>query len=317
MLLYYYMTTFSEEVDLIWPQPRWKLGKLLYLGSRYFNVVSIGLNIAGTLPTNLKLTDQGCTVLSLLRMQIGSLALHFTKAVFYLCTYALLGGTQRYLRILIFAFLVQFIALQILNWYINLAGSVGTGSKLHSQLGYACVWKEPSDNATYRKLYSAASLISFIVASISFLAGLLTFLVRYQRTNNGLIRAIRREGIYFYVFALVANLLSALRYFVSSKDSTADTVLGCFNLLGRYLVPIFSDRLLLYIQRLEGSTIDDELSRIIFKPIDYSIDTDPDESDYDEKRDVERPCHDIHLIGEGKRVADRSGVRGKSVYSIV
>ncbi|KAF5320615.1 hypothetical protein D9611_013742 [Ephemerocybe angulata] len=96
----------------------------------------------------------------------------------------------------------------------------------------------------------------------------------------------------------VANLLSALRYFVSSKDSTAETVLG----------------------RLEGSTIDDELSRLIFKPMDYSIDTDPDESDYDEKggeRDVGRSCHEIYLIGEGKSVADRSGVRGKGVYSIV
>lgn len=38
---YHYLTTIDEEVKYIWPQPRWKLGRILFLTTRYCPLILV------------------------------------------------------------------------------------------------------------------------------------------------------------------------------------------------------------------------------------------------------------------------------------
>lgn len=56
--LYYYILTFDGEVAKIWPQSRWRLGKILYLTTRYSFAIWICIEISGK-PPSLMLKGQG------------------------------------------------------------------------------------------------------------------------------------------------------------------------------------------------------------------------------------------------------------------
>ncbi|KAJ3527325.1 hypothetical protein NMY22_g9830 [Coprinellus aureogranulatus] len=61
--IYYYITTIDEELRAIWPQPRWKLGKILFLTTRYSGLVAMGSEIAYGNPHYVKFDVAGCSAL--------------------------------------------------------------------------------------------------------------------------------------------------------------------------------------------------------------------------------------------------------------
>lgn len=44
--VYYCFTTIDDEVNYIWPQPRWKLGKILFLTTRYSALIALANMLA-------------------------------------------------------------------------------------------------------------------------------------------------------------------------------------------------------------------------------------------------------------------------------
>ncbi|KAF6759638.1 hypothetical protein DFP72DRAFT_1166985 [Ephemerocybe angulata] len=281
MLLYYYATTLDEEVRRIWPLPSRKLGKLLYIGARHATILRIILDFMVNMPCRFDLGVKTCMVVRLLAIGIHNLSITLIKAVFYLCLYALLGGSQKYLWALAAVFTVMVVPGHVLYWLASLMWTETPIGELDRELGYSCSPQEPTKNALYKRLNLATGIVSFVGASVVLVAGVITFAVRYRGQHNELTTTIQRQGAQYYLAALVISFLGVLRPLVApTPDSPGSNTLILLNNFLAYLYPIFSDRLLLKLQKYDRTMSRQDVSELIFGPVpDDPVDDDLDTSE--------------------------------------
>ncbi|KAF6749049.1 hypothetical protein DFP72DRAFT_1049163 [Ephemerocybe angulata] len=285
--LYYYATTLDEEVKRIWPLPSQKIGKILYLGARHTTIMRVILDLLINMPCRLELGMTTCKVLRIFNVAIHSISITLIKAVFYLCLYALLGGSRKYFWALATLFTIMVVPGHVLYWYASLMWTEAPITKLDRELGYPCSPQEP-DTDMYKRLNFATGIVALVGASAVLLAGVVTFAVRYRGQHNGLTKTIQRQGAQYYLAALTISFLGVLRPLVAPDIGTpAYTILTLLNNLLACLYPIFSDRLLLKLQRYDRVMSRQDVSELIFGQRDgpggnEEEDSDSDDYDYDD-----------------------------------
>ncbi|TEB31721.1 hypothetical protein FA13DRAFT_1732607 [Coprinellus micaceus] len=124
-LLYYYATTFGEEVEKVWPQPNPKLGKVLFLTTRYSAIVAVAVTVPQDVPNYANVGVKGCVVLSRVYDVVRPIAGTCSEAVLWVFLYALLEGGRKPFYLLMGTFLSLTIPSQILTW-INSARMLST-----------------------------------------------------------------------------------------------------------------------------------------------------------------------------------------------
>ncbi|KAF5311210.1 hypothetical protein D9611_013005 [Ephemerocybe angulata] len=295
-LIYYYITTFDAEVEHIWPQPTWKLGKLLFLLTRYSSVVVRILDIIILYVMQLAFLSiarwvSRCVIDALLdvnpsRPQLKSLiedvpiayhvkiwyqcfyidqgvALTSVTAVFWVCLYALLGGKAKYLIFLALGFLAFTIPMQVLQGFF-----IGTWEAVplpqeEYEIGYSCSYIR---GIKYENLYTTGAYIAFARTTSVMIVAVYTVVVRYRAKNNNIIKIIRREGGMYYISAMLLHLFAGLSYFPGNPVFDKYNVVTAAKLL---LIPIFADRLLLKMQNIDDPGTQAAISTLMFDHNEY------------------------------------------------
>ncbi|KAF6744571.1 hypothetical protein DFP72DRAFT_857364 [Ephemerocybe angulata] len=113
--LYFYLTTFDEEVRVIWPQPTLKTGRILFLSTRYLSIITVVLDLITAYALELKFVKRDSKAImntspfrgSLLQTSLvdSDMLCPFLDAIshavsFWICVYALIGGSRKALLIL-------------------------------------------------------------------------------------------------------------------------------------------------------------------------------------------------------------------------
>ncbi|KAJ3535597.1 hypothetical protein NMY22_g6411 [Coprinellus aureogranulatus] len=112
---------------------------------------------------------------------------------------------------------------------------------------------------------------------VALLAGSITIFVRYRKQNHNLIRVIKREGGFYYIFALVFRFIDSLSINEGSIVSTGITLnwgdtkaeeitdqYGVFFAFRWLLVQVFVDRLLLQMRKIDDPGTQGIISSLIF-----------------------------------------------------
>ncbi|KAF6744577.1 hypothetical protein DFP72DRAFT_928381 [Ephemerocybe angulata] len=244
-LLYYYVTTFDEEVAKIWPQPTFKLGRILFLALRYSTILAISLELTAGYPAYINMSIPACTNVFKLWWACVAMGNVFAEAIFWICLYALLGGKRKYVYLLgagFMAFALPIIALQsvyIFPWH---AAAVDPFES--AILGKPCAYSTENSNL---ELYPIAAYIAFARAIVIAIVAVVTLFVRYRRHNSSLINVVKREGGMYYISAAVLHFFVGLTSNVGSGIEDRYAIAAAVR---RFLIPIFADRLLLKMQRL-------------------------------------------------------------------
>ncbi|TEB20082.1 hypothetical protein FA13DRAFT_1820434 [Coprinellus micaceus] len=102
-LFYHYALTFDDEVFQIWPQPTWKMGKVLFLATRYTAIVYM----IHLLLCEANISVPACEALGMTMNVAGMFSRLFAEGTLWLCLYALLGGKPGYFYILVITFLAR------------------------------------------------------------------------------------------------------------------------------------------------------------------------------------------------------------------
>ncbi|KAF6743120.1 hypothetical protein DFP72DRAFT_1053430 [Ephemerocybe angulata] len=255
--IYYYATTFDEEVTRIWPQSNRKIGKIMYLLSRYSNIVAAVLSILTTLPTHSTMSPPACIRLFRAFVATSVVAVNIPEAIFWVCIFALLGGRRRYMVLMIAAYLAFFVPIQVMQGITYSKTEAFPPLPWEEEIGYMC-----SLDGLQMKPYSL--IVPYInLARTVFVTvlAIVTLFVRYRKQNgNRLIRIIQREGGMFYFCASVTGIFTGLaqvpgvlpdKYAVTSR-------------IRKVVLPVFADRLLLYLQAVEDPGTRAEVSALIF-----------------------------------------------------
>ncbi|KAF6764347.1 hypothetical protein DFP72DRAFT_420791, partial [Ephemerocybe angulata] len=216
---------------------------------------------------------------------VDTISITLVRAVFYLCLFALLGGGRRYLWGLSALFLAMMVPTHALYWITSSMWTEEPTGPLDDELGYPCSPEEP-ETAYYKRLSYAVGIVSLSGALIILAAGVVTFAVRYRGQRNGLIKTIQRQGAQYYLAALVISVLGLLRPIIRPNDESESywTIITIFNSFLGYLYPIFSDRLLLKLQRYDRAMSRQDVSELIFGP---RVVPDGSDDDYGEESNNE------------------------------
>ncbi|KAF6749357.1 hypothetical protein DFP72DRAFT_913238 [Ephemerocybe angulata] len=262
-LIYYYITTFDAEVEHIWPQPTWKLGKLLFLLTRYSSVVVRILDIIISIPLHRALGISTCQSLIMSRFAILIISNLSAEAVFWVCLYALLGGKAKYLIFLVLGFLAFTIPMQILQGFF-----IGTWEAVplpqeEYEIGYSCSYIR---GIKYENLYTIGAYIAFARTTCVMIVAVYTVVVRYRAKNNNIIKIIRREGGMYYISAMLLHLFAGLSYFPGNPVFDKYNIVTAAKLL---LIPIFADRLLLKMQNIDDPGTQAVISTLMFDHKEY------------------------------------------------
>ncbi|TEB21706.1 hypothetical protein FA13DRAFT_94854 [Coprinellus micaceus] len=207
-MFYHYVLTLDDEVSQIWPQPAWKMGKILFLGTRYTGIVYMACILIFTWPNTYEISVPVCDALCVVMNVTGMLTRTFPEAAVWLCLYALLGGKPKYFYLLVTAFLGLTVPAIVLNGMNVLGQRAIPRTALDHALGYPCnfiAFPRPDLSAT-------SFYIVFSRASLALVVGLSTLLTRYRKQKHNLIRIIRREGGIYCVSTLILMFLSGLAF---------------------------------------------------------------------------------------------------------
>ncbi|KAF6741478.1 hypothetical protein DFP72DRAFT_1083776 [Ephemerocybe angulata] len=247
-LLWYYITTFGDEVDRIWPQPALKPGRMLFLILRYITIVGVALEFVANYPAYIPLSLGACEHLVKGWWVIVSLGNVFAEAIFWICLSALFGGKKWAIYLLAFGFMSFEIPIVVISYYfISTWQTIPVEPWERQVLRAACSGYASSENAI--RLYSIAAYIGFARAAVAFV----TFATRYRRHKSSLLTIVKREGAMYYFSVGILQLFIGLRYSASSgiKDKY-----GVVTAIRRFLIPIFADRLLLGLRALRYTETD-------------------------------------------------------------
>ncbi|KAF6750269.1 hypothetical protein DFP72DRAFT_1173081 [Ephemerocybe angulata] len=273
-LLYYYMTTFDQEVNYIWRSSNRTLGKWLYLCTRYFNIIAVGLYLYTTFPIT-------TTILSVCDsvhwaywafFLLGTIV--FPEGMLWLCLYALLQGPKMpHVKWFIAAFLILYAAPIVTLGAVYRSSLTGkTISRKLLLLTYPISAIPPprlQDEAVGRCFYgfgqrelwiNAAYLRSAWAAFLTCIA-IITFIKRWRNHPGKLVPIIRREGALYYMSAAALTLLWAIATLPSVNGMDPYAI---FPALRRLLVPIFADRLILKMREISDPETSTTVSALIF-----------------------------------------------------
>ncbi|KAJ3536758.1 hypothetical protein NMY22_g5893 [Coprinellus aureogranulatus] len=287
-LAYHCMTTFGEEVEHVWPQPRWKLGKVIFLTTRYsalavmagymiFNMpnhatisimasptavrptATFAHTIAPGLPCDL---DHGASNKQHLYGSDETLSAGAMDASNDLpsmgrdlhCPFTSSSACMPSLR-----------GVSSTNPVIELPRSsihiAGIPGPVDAYLGWPCAFSL-ADSA-YGHLYSAAMYLSTARALIAIMLGLVTFIVRYRRQQNRILRVIIREGGLYLASTLVLKLIMALS--MTPKVTIKDDYEILWG-LNRVFGNVFAERLLLSLRK-----VDDPGTRAVISSLAFNV----------------------------------------------
>ncbi|KAF6763314.1 hypothetical protein DFP72DRAFT_1141117 [Ephemerocybe angulata] len=247
-LFYYYITTFDQEVKVLVTSYTLKVFNLL-IDWPIHQVISIK-------SVQYSYTQHQVPDASLVVMPIANSS---AEAVFWLCLYALLEGKRRYLFVLISAFFAFLIPIQVLQWMFLVTNKAIPADPLSEELGYPCTFEPPAEDRF--RLYSAGGYLALGRSAFILVAAFVTLFVRYRRQNNNLIKALRREGGMHYITALIMNLFSGI---TRSPNTPLHDKYNIVTSIRFLLVPIFADRLLLTMQKLEDAGARTAVSTLMF-----------------------------------------------------
>ncbi|KAF6744783.1 hypothetical protein DFP72DRAFT_1078121 [Ephemerocybe angulata] len=277
-LLYYYMTTFDQEVNYIWRSSNRTLGKWLYLCTRYFNIIAAALYLYASFP----ITMRNLSVCGSVHRAYWVFPILGTvvcpEGMLWLCLYALLRGPKMLqIKWFIAAFLIVY------------AAPIVTLEAVYRSSFTAIPPPRLQDEAVGRCFYGSGQWELWITASFlrsawaAFLTciAIITFMKRWRNPSGRLVSIIRREGGSYYMSAAALTFLATVAS-VNRMDPYA-----IFPTLRRLLVPIFADRLILKMREISDPETAATVSALIFDVRDLG-DTD-DECTYIEGRGGEAP----------------------------
>ncbi|KAF6751846.1 hypothetical protein DFP72DRAFT_906305 [Ephemerocybe angulata] len=252
-LFYYYITTYDEEVSRIWPQPFKKVGKILFLITRYSQIPQLFIWLSWFLPSRGPWSLKGCIVLFQLGTALEVLSIGCAEVSFWICLYALLEGKRKYFAIIVLVWLGFFIPIQTIQWMGFATYIAIEPGPFDRAYGYSCRYANTpgAQAAKYElvTLYMAlARTILFMIASV------VVIFVRYRRRNS-LLTVIRREGgMYYICSSLVLFFACVIRTpgFPVENPYISRTVIKVLRNLAQY---IFAERLLLQMQKTVYKTI--------------------------------------------------------------
>ncbi|KAJ3544965.1 hypothetical protein NMY22_g2613 [Coprinellus aureogranulatus] len=289
VLIYYWITTIGEEVRCIWPQPRWKLGKVLFLTARYSALIAMAGNVTYNNPHHGKLGITGCSVVFKI-VQVSTIV--YSISVFitlWLFLYALLECKPNYfplVLLVLLAFIVSRYALD--GMYVFSQKSVPL-EPLDVVFGYPCAFT--LYDRRYLHLGTIASYLSlgFVLATTA--VGLVSLVVRYRRQQNGLLGVIRREGGVYLVSSLILKVFLAVHATPHTNLPDDYQVLwGLTWVFGN----IFSLRMLLLLRKIDDPGTRAVISSIAF---DVTVEEDQESTAFDSDTASGENCGNTESVG--------------------
>ncbi|KAF6742444.1 hypothetical protein DFP72DRAFT_1105882 [Ephemerocybe angulata] len=277
--IYYYLTTLTEEMSVIWPQ-KLKTGKILFLLTRYSPLLLIAIRLPVDYRTFSVLPHQICTGLYLASDgAISKVIIVSAEIALLLCLHALLGARRRYLALFIAIYTGLTLGAYIPGYQIVIQAShTSPISELDEALGYPCTWDEDISQSARNALVAAGYVSLTKVVLLAALA-LAIFAMRYRGQSNSLIYVIRRDSG-AYIFSLTAirfggAIVSALR----SRYAYSNIPDATFSGLVSMIVPILASRLLINMRKTKEPVALSIISTLLFDPPQDSSDSSEDEFD--------------------------------------
>lgn len=258
-LLYYYLTTVDEEVANIWPQPSYKLGKILFLVSRYANIGRIALDIP-SLPLYITTTLKSCNAVNRAFQTFVVIGVNFPEAILWIIIYALLGGRPRHLVILLGVYLAFTIPIQVLQGMAFSLEDAVPLTQLQTEMGYLCSWWSGTRS---EQLYIYVTYLSFARTILFMTVAVATIVVRFRKQQNALLRVITREGGLYYLSACALNFFNGLSKLSPPVIPDSYHIINHLRLI---FIPVLADRLLLKMQYTDGLGTRADMSTLIFEP---------------------------------------------------
>ncbi|TEB21692.1 hypothetical protein FA13DRAFT_1741612 [Coprinellus micaceus] len=258
------MLTFDDEVSQIWPQPTWKMGKILFLATRYTASIYMAHLLVLNWPHHTSISVHGCEGLGLVMNVAGMMTRIFAEGTLWLCLYALLGGNPKFFWLLVVAFLVFTIPASVLNGMHVMSQRAIPQNHLDHLLGYPCNFLPPQRP----DLAVIASYIIFARTCLALIVGLATLVVRYRKQNHNLIRVIRREGGMYYISTLILMFFSCLTSTRGSPVKDKYSIVWSLRLL---MNSVFADRLLLKMKKVDDRSTQAVISTLMFNHDDGQL----------------------------------------------
>ncbi|KAF6748794.1 hypothetical protein DFP72DRAFT_1073889 [Ephemerocybe angulata] len=257
-LLYYYMTTFDQEVTYIWRSSNRTLGKWLYLSTRYFNIVATVVYLYASFPittTNLSVCDS----VDMAYWVFTLLGTFCAEGILWLCLYALLQGPRMpQIKWFIAAFLMAYVApLVTLAAVYRSSFTAILPPRLQDEAVGRCFYGFGQQELWMTGAYLRSAWAAFIMC-----IAIMTFMKRWRLNPSGrLVSVIRREGASYYLSAAALTLLWAIATLPSVNGMDPYAI---FPALRRLLVPIFADRLILKMREISDPQTFATVSALIF-----------------------------------------------------
>ncbi|KAJ3536803.1 hypothetical protein NMY22_g5874 [Coprinellus aureogranulatus] len=243
-LIYHYITTIDQEVEHIWSQPRWKLGKIFFLTTRYSALIVMAHDLHAEL-------RQAKPFVGI------SVARTSAEATLWLCLYALLEGKLRYFYLMVLMLVGFTIPIQVLQNISTFAQKPIPLGPLDEYLGFPCSFLPPE----HMNWYIVAAYLSFTRTLVATVLGLVTFTVRYRKQRNNLLKVIKREGGLYLLSSLVLKFVDGLK---ATPNVTIEDKYDIAWGLSWLLINVFAERLLLSMKQVDHPGTRAVISTLVF-----------------------------------------------------
>ncbi|KAF5320599.1 hypothetical protein D9611_013731 [Ephemerocybe angulata] len=299
--VYYYTTTLSEEVNIMWPQ-KWRAGKILYVFIRYVPLFFMATVLVNT-RVYINLTPKVCTNLWLAFQTTTSFtSILASEVALLICLFALLNARRLYVGLLVAVYTAMTLGDSIpsLRYGEYLSRALPL-SQVERELGYSCTWAGISspDIVLANKKAGYVALAKAI--------SLYIFSVRYRKQTGTLFETVRRDsGI--YILSFVALRLGTALAVTLRTENDLNLPGYAFSIMFQTAIPVLACRLLVEIRKTEDPAVRTAISSILFDPPSPSENT--EDSDYEpEINQVPREMVQFH--GLGRRRAGEGGRAGR------
>ncbi|KAJ3551089.1 hypothetical protein NMY22_g15 [Coprinellus aureogranulatus] len=282
--LYYYATTFDEEVTNIWPQPGLKLGKLLFIGMRYSNIIAFILDYFFNTSNHLTMSVKSCQAIfeaNWVFSTIGGSLAQVNSYVLALPLRSAVGEASATLDSNSHIHVIGYISMNSekckhsprattnlpTSDISNAPNSDIPVVPIDVQFGYPCSY---TLKYVDRSLHSVAS---YLVAARAFLVLVASIAILYKRYHsrrfNSILGIMQREGGTYLFAQAVINVIAGLKDTKSAMiPDKYGIVSACVlrhllfysravtdpdpsnNRIRSAILPIFADRLLLKMLRI-------------------------------------------------------------------
>ncbi|TEB20052.1 hypothetical protein FA13DRAFT_1801489 [Coprinellus micaceus] len=260
---YILLPFYTFFVATIYPQ-KWRLGKILFVVLRYFPFMIIAIDLSMNYRTHAMLSVLGCRALFLMEMIALRIVDYAGDLTLLLCLWALLGaGKRRYLAIFALIFTAMPIALSVVFSSFKMTEPVPRGP-LEELIGFPCAWAATAKGTQH---YAILQYVNSAKTAILAIAATISLFVRHRRHTGSLLKILRRDGGIHYATLTVVRILLAIANtpkvtWAIQRPEPAAVIYG----LGRLVVPVLGQRLLLNIRRVDYMGSRPVASTLLFAP---------------------------------------------------